>query len=292
MSVFREILVVRLSRETRSRLSAIVVSTFLTAVLVIWSLPLFIMISTSLKSQEQLYAYPPVWFPTHPMWSNYREALTAFLPFPIYFRNSAVVAICVVIGTLFSSSFVGYGFARIRFPGRDVLFIILLGTMMLPFAVRMIPLFLIFKELGWINKLYPLIVPSFFGTPLFIFLMRQFLMGMPDDLSDAALIDGCSHLGIWWHIMLPLSKPCLTAVGVLAFQHSWNDFFAPLIFIDSQNMRTVPLGLYTLIGSEDVVQSWQYLMAASVAASIPVVILFAFAQRFFIQGVTLSALKG
>ena len=282
----------KLGKRTRNRLGATVVYTSLTIVLVLWSLPLFTLISTSLKRQDQLYAYPPIWFPIPPTWSNYPEAITSFLPFPVFFRNSTVVGICVVIGSLLSSSFVGYGFARIRFPGRDLLFIVLLGSMMLPFAVQMIPLFLIFRELGWINTLYPLTVPSFFGTPLFIFLMRQFFMGIPSDLSDAALIDGCSHLGIWWRIMLPLSKPSLTVVGVLAFQQSWNDFLRPLIFISKQEVRTVTLGLYTLIGSEDVVLPWQYLMAASVATSIPVVILFFLAQRSFVQGVTLSALKG
>ena len=281
-----------LGTRASRRLRRALVYTFLSAVLVIWLLPVFSLVTTSLKNLKQIYAFPPVLIPIPPLWSNYPKALTAFLPFPIYFRNSAIITSMAIVGSLLSSSFVAYGFARIRFPGRDVLFIVLLSTMMLPFAVRMIPLFLIFKQLKWIDTFLPLTVPSFLGTPLFIFLMRQFFMTIPDDLSDAARIDGCSELGIWWRVMVPLSKPALAVVGVLAFQTSWNDFIQPLIFLNSKDMKTVTLGVYQLIGWHDTVREWQYLMAASVCVVLPVAILFFAAQRLFIQGVTLSAIKG
>ena len=197
-----------------------------------------------------------------------------------------------MVGDCLSAAFIAYGFARLRFPGRDTLFLVLLSTMMIPFIVRMIPLFLVFKTLGWINTYYPLIAPAFFGTPLFVFLVRQFYLGIPAELSDAAKIDGANEFQIWWKVMLPLSKPVMAVVALMAFQASWNEFLQPLIFLNQQIKFTATLGLYTLIGGLDAVQPWQYLMAATLVTISPVLILFFAAQRYFMQGVTVSGLKG
>jgi multiple sugar transport system permease protein len=263
----------------------------MTPLALIWLLPLILMISTSLKGQAELYE-PGKLIPDTLLWSNYSQAIFGFLPFPTFLKNSLFVSIAVVFGDVFSAAFIAYGFARLRFPGRDFLFLILLSTMMIPFAVRMIPLFLVFKQLGWINTFLPLIVPSFFGTPLFIFLVRQFYLGIPHELTDAARIDGANELQTWWSVILPLSKPVLAVIAILGFQESWNDFLAPLIFLNDTNMFTAPLGLYALIGGLDAVQPWQYLMAATLVTILPVVILFFAAQRYFIEGVTVSGMKG
>jgi ABC-type glycerol-3-phosphate transport system permease component len=249
------------------------------------------MISTSFKSQAEVFQ-PTKLIPDVIMWQNYPAALFDFLPFPTFFKNSLIISTAVIIGDVLSAAFIAYGFARLRFPGRDILFIILLSTMMIPFAVRMIPLFLVFKWLNWINTFLPLIVPSFVGNPLFIFLVREFYKGIPQELTDAARIDGANELQIWWKVMLPLSRPVLAVVAILAFQHSWNDFLQPLIFLNETEKFTATLGLYTLIGGNDAPQAWHYLMAASLVTILPVVVLFFSAQRYFISGVTLSGMKG
>jgi ABC-type glycerol-3-phosphate transport system permease component len=257
----------------------------------IWTIPLIMMISTSLKNQAEVYQ-PMKIIPEVLLWGNYPTALFDFLPFPTFFKNSFIISGAVIIGDVLSAAFVAYGFARLRFPGRDVLFIVLLSTMIIPFAVRMIPLFLVFKWLGWINTFLPLTAPSFVGNPLFIFLVREFYKGIPQELTDAARIDGANEFQIWWKVMLPLSKPVLAVVAILAFQHSWNDFLQPLIFLNETEKFTATLGLYTLIGGNDAPQAWQYLMAATLVTILPVVALFFAAQRYFISGVTLSGMKG
>ena len=258
---------------------------------ILWMMPLILMLSTSLKGQAQILE-PSRLLPDPVMWSNYPAALFGFLPFPTFFKNSLIISLAVVIGDVLSASFVGYGFARLRFPGRDILFLVLLSTMMIPFAVRMIPLFLVFKQLQWINTFLPLTVPSFFGTPLFIFLARQFYMSIPQELTEVARVDGANELRIWWSVMLPLTRPVMAVVAILAFQQSWNDFLAPLIYLNKPDMFTATLGLYTLIGGLDAVQPWQYLMAATLVTLLPVVVLFFSAQRYFIQGVSVSGVKG
>lgn len=258
---------------------------------IVWVMPLVLMISTSLKDQAQIFE-PSRLVPDPVLWSNYPRALFGFLPFPTFFKNSLIISVAVVIGDVLSASFVAYGFARLRFPGRDFLFLVLLSTMMIPFAVRMIPLFLVFKQLNWINTFFPLTVPSFFGTPLFIFLVRQFYLSIPQELTEVARVDGASEIRIWWSVMLPLTRPAMAVVAILAFQQSWNDFLAPLIYLNKPDMFTATLGLYTLIGGLDAVQPWQYLMAATLVTILPVVILFFAAQRYFIQGVSVSGVKG
>ena len=259
---------------------------------VVWSLPLLLMLSMSLKGQAQIFT-PAQLIPDPVMWSNYPRALVEFLPFPTFFKNSLIVSVLVVIGDVLSSAFIAYGFACLRFPGRRILFLLMISTMMVPFAVRMIPLFLIFKQLGWINTFLPLIVPSYFGThAFFIFLLHEFFRGLPQPLLESARIDGANELRIWWHIVLPLSKPALGVVAILAFEQSWNDFLAPLIFINDVQKFTLPLGLYSLIGGNDTSQGWQYLMAATTLTILPVLALFFFAQRYFMEGIAVSGIKG
>jgi len=280
------------SMTRRRRIVNVVAFVTLLVICVLWSLPLLLMLSTSLKSQAQLYV-PTRIIPDPIVWSNYPRAIFEFLPFVTFFQNSLIIAVLAVIGDVFSSAFIAYGFARLRFPGRSILFMLMLSTMMFPFAVRMIPLFLIFRELGWINTFLPLVVPSYFGThALFIFLLYQFFRGIPSQVTEVARVDGANELQIWWHIVLPLSRPALAVVAILAFQQSWNDFLAPLVFLTDQRNFTVTLGLYSLIGGQDAAQRWQFLMAATVVSITPVVLLFFFAQRYFIRGITISGLKG
>ena len=281
----------RLRRSFRKHLSDWVAVAIMLPLALIWITPLLLMISTSLKGQAQVFR-PSELIPNPVLWSNYPTAIFDFLPFMTFYKNSLIISAAVVLGDILSASFVAYGFARLRFPGRDILFLVLLSTMMIPFAVRMIPLFLIFKELGWVNTFLPLIVPAWTGTPLFVFLVRQFYMGIPNELTDAARIDGAGELQIWTRVMLPLSKPVLAVIAILAFQASWNDFLAPLIFLNQTSKFTATLGLYSLIGGNDAVQAWQYLMAATIVTILPVVTLFFAAQRYFIQGVTISGMKG
>jgi multiple sugar transport system permease protein len=278
--------------DQRRRVTNVVLFMTLLVLCVFWSLPLILMLSTSLKSQTQLYI-PTAIIPDPIVWDNYRRAIFDFLPFVTFFRNSLIIAVLAVIGDVMASAFIAYGFARLRFPGRSVLFVLMLSTMMFPFAVRMIPLFIIFRELGWINTFLPLVVPSYFGTnAFFVFLLYQFFKGIPSQVTEVARVDGANELQIWWHIVMPLSRPALAVVAILAFQQSWNDFLAPLVFLTDQQNFTVTLGLYSLIGGQDAAQRRQYLMAATVVTITPVVLLYFFAQRYFIKGITVSGLKG
>jgi len=251
--------------------------------------PLYLMLLMSLKTADRVFAYPPdLWF-TSLTFANFWEALFQLIPFPLYLRNTAVISFLVIAGDLLSSSLVAYGFARYRFPGRDFLFMVLLSTMMVPFIVRLVPLFVLFKNLGWINTFLPLVVPPFFGTPLYIFLVRQFFLTIPGELLDAARIDGCSEVGIWWRIMLPLARPVLAAVAILSFQTTWNDFLGPLVFLQKNEVRTVILGLNGLMG---MFVEWNLVMAGVVAAVLPMILIFFVFQRFFIKGIAVTGLKG
>jgi multiple sugar transport system permease protein len=258
----------------------------------LWLLPIVLLGSTSLKTQPQVFD-PTRIFPWPIAWENYRVVLFDSFPFARYVFNSVVVAIASVAGDVLSSAFIAYGFAQLRFPGRRILFLLMIATMMFPFAVRMIPLFLIFKELDWINTWYPLIVPSFFGThAFFIFLFHQFFLGMPKALLESARIDGANEFQIWWRIVLPLSKPAIAVVAVLAFEQSWSDFMSPLLYLNNSKMYTLPMGLYSLISGDDVASNWHLVMAATTTMILPVIVVFVLAQRWFVRGVSMSGLKG
>ena len=229
-----------------------------------------------------------------PVWKNYPDAL-AFLPPEtrsglVFLTNTLILCVLTIVGTILSSSLVAFGFARLRWPGRDALFVVLLATMMLPGAVTMMPVFLIFRAIGWIDTLQPLWVPAFFGSAFNVFLLRQFFLTIPNDLEDAAKIDGCSYLGIYWRIMLPLIKPALAALTIMTFMGSWNNFMGPLIYLSSPTRMPLAYALQlfqTAHGGEP-----GLLMAASTMMMLPVLVLFFLTQRYFIQGVTLTGIKG
>ena len=213
------------------------------------------------------------------------------LPFGRYALNTLIITLFSMVGVLLTSSLAAYGFARLRFPGRDVIFMVLLSTLMLPYAVIMIPQYIMFKYLGWIDTYLPLIVPNWFGGGVFnIFLLRQFFRTIPVDLSEAARIDGASELRIYWQIMLPLAGPALAVVAIFTFINTWNDFLGPLIYLSSQTNYTIALGLATFKGMY--ATQWHYLMAASTVMIVPIIVLFFLAQRYFVQGIVLTGVKG
>jgi multiple sugar transport system permease protein len=273
----------------RKLLKKLLIHLVLIGVGISFLLPFYWLISTSLKSDTQLFQMPPAWIPSPAQWKNYPEALS-YIPFLTYLKNTLFICAMTVLGTVISCSLVGYSFSRIRWRGRNILFIILLSTMMLPFQVTMIPVLIIFKTLGWVGSFKPLIVPSFLGSAFFIFLLRQFFMTIPYELSDAAKIDGCSEFGIYSRIILPLAKPALATVVLFTFIGAWNDFLGPLIYLSQESQYTLSLGLQAFISQHGA--EWSLLMAASTVMIMPIVVLFFFTQKTFIQGITLTGLKG
>jgi ABC-type glycerol-3-phosphate transport system permease component len=258
-------------------------------VAVLFLLPLLWMISSSLKPNYQVLESPPRWLPHPVAWSNFPEALT-YVPFGRYALNTLFIAVMVIIGHLLSCTLVAYGFARFRAPGKNALFLVLLATMMLPYPVTMVPIYILFSRLRWVNTFLPLIVPAFFGSPFYIFLLRQFFLTLPPELEDAARVDGANTLQTIWHVILPASVPAMATVAIFSFQSTWNDFLPPLIYLHDQAKYTISLGLSFFRSTYDV--RWGYLMAASLVTMLPVVIVFFLAQRLFIQGITLTGLKG
>lgn len=259
-------------------------------VLIICLWPLWYMISTALMTSNQYFIPTLQWFPKPPTWENVSRAWTT-APFATYYRNTFIIEFWTLLGTTISASMIAYAFARLRWPGRDVCFIILLGTIMLPQQVTMIPQYIIFRQLGWINTWLPLIVPAFLGgNPFYIFLLRQFMRGIPRELSEAARLDGCTEFRIFWSIVLPLCRAALAAVAIFTFVTTWNDFLNPLIYLQSDDKKTVALGLlsFTSQFGTDVTA----LLAAASIAVIPPVLLFLIAQRYFIEGIALTGVKG
>jgi multiple sugar transport system permease protein len=252
-------------------------------------LPLLWMIATSLKTGPQSIETPPSLIPNPFVWENYPTAL-AKLGLAQALGNSLIYAIPSVIGTVISSSLVAYGFARIRWPGRDVVFIVLLATMMLPSQVTFIPLYVIYAKLGWVGTYLPLILPTFLGNPFFIFLLRQFFRSIPDDLSDAARIDGASELRILTRIIVPLSVPALITVGLFTFIDKWGDFFGPIIYLRDPQLYPLSVAVQTFQSSHKT--DWPLSMAASVVIAAPLVVIYFLAQRKFIEGITLTGIKG
>ena len=247
-------------------------------------------ISTSLKAGVDVYGYPPQWIPENPRWSNYTEAWE-LAPFAKFYWNSFYITTLIVIGQLFTSSMAGFAFARLRFPSRDKLFLLYLASLMIPAQVIMIPIFLMVKELGWVNSHLSLIVPSL-ATPFGTFLFRQFFLGIPEELVDAAKLDGCSPFAVYWRIFLPLAKPVLATLAIFTALNTWNSFLWPLILIRSPELYTVTQGIGLLRGMIQFKVAWELVMAGTVTAMIPIVIVFMLAQRYFIEGITLSGLKG
>jgi len=258
----------------------------------LFSLPVVWMLSSSLHELSGVFAQPYRWLPSPLHWENYARAVT-ILPVPRFLLNTVLITAPVMLATLLSSALVAYGFARFRFPGRDALFALCLATMMLPGQVTMIPLYLVFAKLGWVDTYLPLIVPSLFGSPFYIFLLRQFFLTIPPDSEEAARIDGASRLRIWWSVVLPQARPAVATVLIFTFIGTWNDFFGPLLYLNSPEKATLTLGLNLMktqvLGSG--VVEWNVLMAASLLVLAPNVILFFLAQRHFIRGISMGAVK-
>ena len=252
-------------------------------------IPFLWMLSTSLKTRDQLYVLPPAWIPDPVNFDSYRVLFDP-LPFDTFFLNSTFVAVLSTLGSLLACSLAAYAFARLRFPGREVIFALLLATMMIPSQVLLLPLFILYKNIKWLDTLYPLWVPAFFGSAFGTFMLRQFFLTLPSELTDAAKIDGCSHLGIYWRIILPLAGPGLATLGIFTFMGSWNSLLVPLIVISDIDLRTVPLGLAALQGSNEV--RLNAVMAASTLSVLPILIVFFFAQKYFVEGVVLTGIKG
>lgn len=253
--------------------------------------PFVWMISTSLKANADVFVFPPQWIPNPAEWNNYPTALTT-IPYSSYLWNTIQITFLCLVGTLASNSLVAYAFARLRAPGRDVIFLLVLATMMLPYQVTMIPVFVLFSKLHWVNTYRPLIVPTFFAINAFgVFLLRQFFMSIPVEMDDAAKIDGCGVLGIFFRIILPLSRPALATLAIFTFLATWNDYLGPLIYLNDTNKWTLSLGLTNFMGMSGTTQ-WNLLMVATLATMLPCLLLFFFAQRMFIQGVVVSGVKG
>jgi multiple sugar transport system permease protein len=262
----------------------------LIALSAMFALPLVWMVGTSFKTAQQALQLPVVWWPHPFLWGNYPD-LFAALPYFRFFLNTFVYAGVTIVGVCISSSLVAYGFSRLRWPGRDAVFYVMLMTLILPFVCTLIPLFVMYKRFGWIGSYLPLEVPTFFGSSVFsTFLLRQFFMTIPSSLSEAARIDGASEFYIYRRIILPLAKPAMAAVILFQFIYCWNDYLGPLVYISNQNSYPLSLGLAQILG--DYTTNWGWVMAGATAATAPIVILFFLTQRTFIQGIALTGTKG
>lgn len=264
--------------------------------------PLWWMLVVSLETPERagaatVSAGAVSLFPADPQWQNYPDALAEVGTRPVWgfvdaFANSVVVTVLCVLGTVLSCSLVAYGFARVRFRGKGALFGLMLGTMMLPPQVTMIPLFLLFRSLGWVDTLLPLVVPSFFGNAFFVFMFRQFFAAVPEALVEAARMDGCGHLEIWWRVMLPLARPVIAICAVFTFIYVWNDFMGPLIYLHSEERATLAVALNSFRNQFGGLEDVQFLMAVSVVTMLPCILLFFVAQKQLVEGLSRGAVKG
>ena len=272
------------------RVTHVLVHVALIGIAIASILPLTYMISTSLKAGGREFAFPIEWIPNPIVWGNYVTALTR-VPTLVFFRNTMIVTLTTLVGELLTASLVAYGFARARFPGKDFLFLLVLSGLMLPYMVTLIPQFVLFRNLGWINTLLPLIVPAFFGGhPFYIFLLRQFFMGLPRELDDAAMIDGAGFFRVWWTIVMPLARPALATVAILSILAHWNDFTAPLVYLNTQDNWTLALGIRLFRDQYQL--NFNLMMAYAVMMTLPVFTVFFIFQKYFIQGITMTGMGG
>ncbi|MEN9934640.1 MAG: hypothetical protein RLZZ387_1219 [Chloroflexota bacterium] len=251
--------------------------------------PFLWLLSTSLKSEGEALIIPPVWIPNPILWENYGRAWTA-LPFGRAYVNSLYIALLVTVGQMITCAMAAYGFARIRFWGRDVIFVLFLATLMVPFQVTLVPSFILFRNIGWVNTHLPLLVPPIMINAFGVFLLRQFVMTLPVELEEAAVMDGAGRGRIFTQIVLPLIGPGLAALGIFTFLGTWNAFLAPLIFLNSSELFTVPILLNSFRGLYNT--AWPLVMAASAISVIPVLVVYVALQQYFIQGIALTGLKG
>jgi multiple sugar transport system permease protein len=252
--------------------------------------PTLWMISTSVKPDAQVWLLPPVWIPERFVWENYTDPWN-MLPFPRFYLNTVIIVVLSIIGIVTSSSLIAFGFARLRFPGSDILFLIVLSTLMLPSYITLIPQYVVFSKIGWVNTILPLVLPTYFGGPFNIFLLRQYMMTIPRELDDAAKIDGAGFFGIYRRIILPLSRPALGVVAVNSTIFHWNDFIGPLIYLQKERLFTISLGLRIIQGNYFGDFPVQYIMAMTFVSIIPIVILFFFAQKYLLSGIVLTSFK-
>jgi multiple sugar transport system permease protein len=281
------------STKTQHRLGRIVTYALLALGAAVILVPLYWMVSTSLKAETKLFVLPPQVIPDPIVWRNYIDVWT-IQPFTGYFINTIFITMLAMSGEILSCALVAYGFARFRFPGRDALFVLLLGTMMLPGIITMIPSFLIWRSLGRIDTFSPLTVGALFAWgPSYIFLLRQFFLTIPREIEEAAIIDGANVIDVFWKVMLPLVKPALLAIAVLSFNGNWNNFMNPLIYLNTPGKYPVILGLYAFAGSlSKEAPKWHYMMAMTVIMSLPILLLYFRAQKYFIEGLTVGGVKG
>jgi len=291
MSVVAQAASLSTSRQ-RSRIqwSHILVHALLIGLIVGSILPLLYMVSTSIKPDGSEFEFPIRWIPDRIAWENYVRSFTQVKTLT-FLKNTLVVSLVSLIGEILTASLAAYGFARLRFPGRNALFVLMLSTLMLPYIVTLIPLFVLFRSLGWINTLLPLTVPAFFGGhPLYIFLLRQTYLGLPRELDEAARIDGAGFFRTWWSVLLPLTRPVLATVVILSLVFHWNDFVAPLVYLNSQDNFTLALGVRLF--RDQYRTFFNLTMAFSTMMSLPIILVFFLFQKHFVRGIAMSGLTG
>ncbi len=279
---------IRRRRSLRALRGRLAPRIFLIALCVLFLVPLYWMIVTALKSPTELTAFPPSLWPRSLRWRNFVDAVNV-IPFGTYFVNSAIITVVSVVGAVLSNALIAYGFSRVQWPGRDAVFYLVIATIFLPFPIVIVPLFDMFASLHWVDTFLPLTVPAFFGNAFYIFLLRQFMLQIPVELSEAARIDGANELQILGRVIMPMARPALAVVGIFAAIAAWNDFLGPLIYLQSDSKRTLAIGLQFFRSIHDV--QLNLLMAASVLVMLPVVVLFVLFQRFFVEGVTIGSIR-
>jgi len=281
------------SRRSRQRIDRVVLYLVLTVGSAVFLLPFYRLLVMSVSTPTDIGTYPPKWIPNPVAIANYWEGWVAYYPFTDYLKNSLIITSTSIVGTLVSCILVAFGFARLRFPGRSFWFMVLLATLMLPGQVTLIPKYVLFAKLGWINTFLPLIVPNYFGSAFFIFLLRQFFMTMPRELDDSARIDGCGYLRTLVQVLLPLCKPAVIAVAVFSFVDHWSDFFGPLIYLSDPTKFTMILATALLTASfAHSFVHMGYVMAVTVITVLPVLVVYFWAQRYFIEGIALTGVRG
>lgn len=276
-------------RMRKNRKIRIISYILLAVISVMMLFPFFWMVRSAFMTNREITTVPIQWIPSHFNFDNFVEAFTED-NFARYFLNSAIIVCINMVGAIFSSSFIAFGFARLTFKGRGLWFALLLSTMMIPYTVLMIPQFLIWQAVGGYNTFLPLTVPCFFGSAFNVFLVRQFYMGIPKEYDEAALVDGANYFVIYSRIILPMAKPVLCSVGVFTFMNTWNDFMGPLLYLDKPELKTVSLALQNFMGQHT--SQWNLLMAVATVITVPMIVVYFAAQRYFIEGITFSGLKG
>lgn len=278
------------SKSRRTRFADISTYVSLTLLSFIIMIPVIWMLSTALKKSSEVFLFPPIWIPSKPQWANFILGPKA-IKFSYLLKNTVIITTLAILGQLIASPLTAFSFAVLRARAKESIFMLVLSTMMLPTYVTMIPRFLIYRELGWVNTLLPLTVWNFFGSAFFIFLLRQFFLTIPMEMGESARIDGCGYFRVYTSIYLPMSKPALATVAIFTFMDNWNDFVTPLIYLNSTEKWTLTLGLSRFVGMYGMTE-WNLLMATTLVTVLPCIILYFFAQKYFIQGIVISGVKG